>query len=388
MTEKKNDVVLIGDDHHNALNLVRSFGVNGIAPDGIIICTDPKKCFISKSKYWHKTYIVKSYDCVISVLNEMYSKVDYKIVLIPCSDKAAQLVDSSLNSLKDKFIIPTINMEQKKIVELMDKESQVIFAQQYDLPIAKTKVLKKDSWISHMNEIDYPCIVKPVSSYEGEKSDICKCENSLQLHDYLNIIFNEKKYTRILVQKYIDFDYEIEFVGSFSRNDNAYLISKTYRGWPVVGGTNSYFGIIDQPDINTIVEKLLRVFTEINFCGLFDIELFKVGDQIYLNEINWRNTGNSFFCLGTDVHYAVVWYYDVTGKKRDNLKRRCTDTSQYAMNEATDFRYVVFEHYPFKKWNAERKKTKSFALWFKEDKKPARKRYRQLFFKLLKGTKK
>lgn len=33
-----NKVILIGGSHHNGLGLVRSFGVNGIRPYGIIVC--------------------------------------------------------------------------------------------------------------------------------------------------------------------------------------------------------------------------------------------------------------------------------------------------------------------------------------------------------------
>ena len=112
--------------------------------------------------------------------------------------------------------------------------------------------------------------------------------------------------------------------------------------------------------------------------------MFNINGDIYLNEINWRNTGNSFFPLGTDVHYAVVWYYAMINKENTSLKRYCIDVNQFAMNEATDLRHCVFGKYSFWKWNADRARTNSFALWYSKDLKPTFIRYLQLLKKLVK----
>lgn len=375
--------VIVGDNHHNALNLARSFGVNNIKPVGFIICDKKKELFVDKSKYWNEVYILSSYNDLIINLINVFKNEKYKSVLLPCSDTAAMLVDANLDILSQYFILPSLNSRQGAITKLMDKEEQVYFAQENGISIADTWVIKVENWESIVDEIVYPCIVKPVSSYEGKKSDIKKCDNINELISYLKIIFEIKHYSRILVQKFIKFDYEIEFVGSINGDSISYLTSRTIRSWPIIGGTNSYFQIINNSSINTIINQIIEVFQKKNYSGLFDIELFNVGGQIYLNEINWRNTGNSFFALGTDVHYAVVWYLSVTGADSYKLSHFCTDESQFAMNEATDLRYVFFNHFSFKTWNYERKHTQSFALWFKGDNKPTRKRYMYLLKKLI-----
>lgn len=381
---QENKVIIICDNHHNGLNIARSFGSQNIFPYGIIICKDIEECYINKSKYWKKTLIIDSYNQLIGTLVDNFADSELKPVVITCSDTAGEIIDLNYDKLKDFFILPSIGGKQGEIFRLMDKEYQVEFAQKYNIPTAKTWVLKPATYQNTVKNIIFPCIVKPVSSYEGIKADIKKCNNKDELNQYLKVIFNEKNYTRILVQEFLEFDYEIEFVGSYSARTNSYLISKTHRGWPIVGGTNSFFSIVDDKNINLMVERILAVFKEIKFNGLFDIEMFNINGDIYLNEINWRNTGNSFFSLGTDVHYAVVWYYAMIHKENTSLKRYCIDVNQFAMNEATDLRHCVFGKYSFLKWNADRAKTNSFALWYSKDLKPTFIRYVQLLKKLVK----
>ncbi len=378
-----NKVIILGDNHHNALNLVRSFGVNNIKPIGIIVCDKKKDLFVTKSKYWESTIIIPSYKELIPILLSTFNNEKLKPVLFPCSDTAEMLIDTNLEVLAQYFIVPSLNHIQGSIENLMNKENQVKFAEENNIPIADTWVINSDNWENAVDNIEYPCIVKPVSSYEGKKTDIKKCLNITELRLYLKEIFENKNYSRILVQKYINYDYEITLVGSIDGCNNSYLITKTIRGWPIIGGTNSYFRIINNDAINFMVKHIIDVFTNKNYSGLFDIELFNVDGKIYLNEINWRNTGNSFLALGTNVHYAVIWYYSVIGAQDKKLKCFCTDEKQYAMNEATDLRHVFFNHYSIKKWNHDRKNTRSFALWFKGDNKPTKKRYKYLFRKLL-----
>lgn len=47
-------VIIIGGNHHNPLGVVRSFGVNGIRPYGIIVTGQNKSSFVTKSRYWKK----------------------------------------------------------------------------------------------------------------------------------------------------------------------------------------------------------------------------------------------------------------------------------------------------------------------------------------------
>ena len=98
-----------------------------------------------------------------------------KPVVIPYSDGAAEEIDLNLDRLKEHFLLPSIGGQQGKI----------------------------------------PCIVKPVVSAEGEKSDIRKCDTETQTVAYLQEL-REKGYHRFLVQEYLIYDTEYLMVGSIS----------------------------------------------------------------------------------------------------------------------------------------------------------------------------
>ena len=378
-----NKVILIGGSHHNGLGLVRSFGVNKIAPYGIIVGENAEKSFVRASKYWKRTWAVADEKQAIDLLLREFSDETEKPVIIPWSDGAAEEIDKNLDSLKEKFNVPSIGGKQGAVVKLMDKQNQVEFAKQYGIPMAKSCVVDLSN-IQLPDDMVYPCIVKPVVSAEGKKTDIRKCETEQETLSYLENL-SQSGYHRFLVQEYLNCNYEFEFCGAINKNMRAYTTSRDIRIWPPIGGTNSFFECISNEEITKICKKLLNALEKVNYSGCFDIEMFYTDKIIYLNEINWRNTGNSFFALGSNVHYAVAWYYSVIGKTIPNcISLSCNNEEQCAMNEATDLRHIICGNITWKQWLKDRKRCKSFALWYAPDLKPTLLRYAHLAKELLK----
>lgn len=290
-----NKVILIGGSHHNGLGLVRSFGENGIRPYGIIVCPNQSDSFVTHSRYWEKVWVVQNEELAVEKIKQEFSGDKKKAVIIPWSDSIEFFIDQHLNELKRDFILPSINDKQGRISELMDKQKQIEFADKYDLPMARSKIVLLNNIILD-ETLKFPCIVKPVNSAEGSKLDIKKCLNKEELYSCFSKL-KQRGYYRILVQEYINFDEELEFVGSCD-NIPAWIISRNIREWPVIGGTNSFFQVINHPNVNRMVEILLDVFKKEKYTGMFDVELFRVGNKIFINEFNWRNTGNVFFVMG------------------------------------------------------------------------------------------
>lgn len=375
-----NKIILIGGNHHNGLGLVRSFGINGISPYGIVVNPSSKSCFVTKSKYWKHTFVINNNEQIIDTLLSNFSNEQEKPVIIPWSDSAAAEIDKNLNKLSQFFIVPSLNGKEGAIVKMMDKKNQIDFIQKYGLPMAKSWTVSLPYNDDGTNFI-YPCICKPVSSYEGTKKDIKKCDTPQDLVSYLNIL-SKKDYKQFLVQEYISFDKELVFSGSCD-SQPSYIISENVREWPVIGGTNSFFKVIDDSTIHNICQNILAALQKENYYGMFDIELFQVNEKVYLNEINWRNTGNSFFALGTQVHWAVIWYLQAIGKDTSYLKHTTKDITQCAMNESTDLRHVLFKGLPFSVWFKDLKRMQSFALWYKKDLRPTVSQYIYLIKELI-----
>lgn len=374
-----NKVILIGGSHHNGLGLAGSFGINGIKPYGVIVGKDGKS-FITKSKYWQETWVLEDEKKAVDFIITNFSDEKEKPVIIPWSDSAAAEIDNNLNRLLPNFIAPSLGERQGEIVKMMDKQNQIDFLKKYDLPMASTWTVALP-YAGNGEEFIFPCICKPVSSYEGLKTDIRKIDCSKDLQNYFAEL-TAKGYKRILVQEFIHFDRELVFVGACDNNP-AYIISQNIREWPIVGGTNSYFQVINDKSAHDVCRILLSALRKEGYFGLFDIELFQVCDRILINEINWRNTGNSFFALGTGVHYAVTWYKNAIGHDTASMRHSTDDETQFAMNEATDFRHVVFKGLSPVRWFRDLKRTKSFALWYGKDLRPTFIRYVYLLKELV-----
>lgn len=374
-----NKVILIGGDHHNGLGLARSFGLNGIKPFGLII-TSNNKSFIDKSKYWNKTWLFKTESDAVEFLLSNFSAEEEKPVIIPWSDSAAAEIDRNLNRLLPNFIVPSLGGQQGGIIKMMDKQNQIDFLKKYDLPMAFSWTVTLP-YTGNGEEFIFPCICKPVSSYEGSKKDIRKIDNLTDLKLYFTKL-EGKGYNRILVQEYISFEKELTFIGSCD-DDPSYIISENIREWPVIGGTNSFFRISNDRDVRNVCMILLSALQKEKYFGLFDIELFQIRDRILINEINWRNSGNSFFALGTDVHYAVTWYKNAIGQTTASMRHTTDDETQFAMNEATDVRHVVFKGLSPVSWYKDLKRIQSFALWYGKDLRPTVIRYVYLLKELI-----
>ena len=112
---------------------------------------------------------------------------------------------------------------QGAIAELMDKHKQVEFCEKNGLLMAKSWIvdLQSDDW---PEDITYPVFFKPVTSAEGVKLDIRRCEDEEAAQKYKEVL-RDKGYKRFLLQEYVPFDRELEFVGS-TADENAFLISE------------------------------------------------------------------------------------------------------------------------------------------------------------------
>lgn len=379
----KNKVILIGGNHHNGLGLARSFGVNGIKPYGVIVGEGAEHGFVRKSKYWAKTWVIKSDDEIVEFLLNAFQNEKEKPVVIPYSDGAAEEIDLNLDRLKEHFLLPSIGGQQGKIAELMDKQKQVEFAQTYGIPMAKSCVVDLND-IRLPEDMIYPCIVKPVVSAEGEKSDIRKCDTETQTVAYLQEL-RQKGYHRFLVQEYLNYDTEYLMVGSISGQNQCWVNSKKIRVWPVVGGSSSCLQVTNQKNVSDFFESVRYAFQQITYDGFYDVEVLQVNGKLYLNEVNWRNSGTIYSVLGSKVYYPVNWYYWKTkNQSPENFIQSCLDETVYTIDESLDLRHVACGNITLKQWLRDKKKSKAFALWYTLDMRPAIAQYLHLLKELIK----
>ncbi|MBO5630605.1 MAG: hypothetical protein J5965_16190, partial [Aeriscardovia sp.] len=110
--------------------------------------------------------------------------------------------------------------------------------------------------------------------------------------------------------------------------------------------------------------------------------LFVINGQLVLNEVNFRNSGDIYACFGQNVHYPVFSYLDMIGEDTTQMNTEYT-TDYYAMNEATDFRHVLYRRLKFREWVRYWKQSRDYAYWFSNDMRPVWKKYKYFLKKMI-----
>lgn len=379
-----NKVIIIGTDHHNVLGTVRCFGINKIKPYGIIVKNDKSPIFVTKSRYWNKTWVIEKDDQIYELLKKEFQYEKEKPVIICCSDGAVECIDTHLNDLNASFILPSINSEAGRISALMDKEAQSRF-------LLKNSIETLDSRIIDLNkklECDFPLpvILKPVTSIEGEKKDIIICQN---YDEYLGHCKKLKRlgYVRLLRQEYLEEKNEYLLTGSVTNNMTSYTLCKNIRQWPLKTGSGCYASFVVEGEIMLFANQILCSLQKIGFTGTIDIELFEDGSHMYVNEINWRTGGRNYVNLYNRVYSTYLYYLNVTGKTTDAYKKNNISRG-YIITEGADIRCALFsKEVSLFKWMIQFIKAKSYSLWYIRDLKPTFVRYKYYLKKLLKGSK-
>lgn len=383
MNLKQNVVYIVGGDHHNGLGLARIFGLNGVEVRSLVV-GDCKKSFLGQSKYVSESLVFPTEKGAYDYLSKLHNR-DVKSFIIPYSDASALELDKRLDEFKDRYYVPSINNTQGEIAKLMDKQNQYDFAKSAGIRMAYTVTADiKAETHPELDQMPFPCIIKPVISAEGHKRDIAICENREEL---LSVVLKYKElgYYRALVQEYLSIDYEIDVFGCTLKQEPfiCQIPTHTIRSWLPKGGTNSFSRIITDSEVVSRCKSIIEAVKNRGFYGLYDIELFVVDGEIILNEVNLRNSGDVYMGLAQKYYYPYAWYCDVLGEKVEILPN--PTRNDYTMTECADLRNVLAHHVGFGEWLRDYRKCEDYALRFRGDMGPALSRYGYYIKQFIKG---
>lgn len=368
-------IIIIGSSNNfNELGLVRSFGVNGIKPYGIIICNRKqwKRDWLHFSKYWKKCYRVDSGKNAIDFLATHFSKEKKKPCVVTPVDYIAQMIDDKYEILSQMFVLQSFNSEEGKLIYYSNKLRQAELTKELGFDSLSSQIIYLKDF-NPKREIDFPIILKPAACGEGSKDDITICNNLSEMLEAISIL-KEKKYKRILCQKYLKNRTEIVAYGAVSKKYNlvSYTILKNIRQWPESYGVGSYGVLVLDKHIQEFVNSFYHAIMEFGYDGPLDTDIFIDNDtgKIYISEYNWRPGGRNYTSLGTKVYSIVLWYMLYNNENIVNFKR-INDTIGYTMNDFTDFNYVINGKISFKQWKKEFNESIAHALFYKKDFIPA-----------------
>ena len=388
--EQKIDYIVIGGDHHNTLAACRCLGKSNQC-FSVIIHTEETNIQLRKSSYVNDYKVVKNSEN--EILQSLLSlKTQNKQVIVPCSDLSAYVVDKHAEALYDYYYIPGFLSNRGLLCKLMDKYQQYLFATEHNIEMARSICLSLNNSINILADIKYPCILKPIVSAFGVKNDIRICYSISDLEAAISEL-KEKAYTTVLLQEFLKKKYEVCSFGC--------LINQKVNGDNSVGciikkiretrkGSTSYASIfsnsvidkkntiafsdetrklgIDENDYYSIHElnaKILFLLFESGYRGQYDIEIFVCDDGIFLNEINFRQSGNGYVLPSIGIDIPVITGTDMLGRMIGTIPKLTIGI--HNMDEVSDVMHVKNHEISLFNWLKEYKRTESKCIFDRKD---------------------
>ena len=358
MKDQNKDVVVIGGDHYNTLWVVRSLGIMGFKPT-IVVVNPLKKCsFVTKSKYVFTAYVVSDEVEMLELLNKL-SFLE-RVVLFSSCDSVSDVIDQNYDELKKKYILPNCGEQQGMLSYWMDKRVMTELAVKlgFNIPYS-AEINLRNGQFSLPDDIPYPCVLKPLKSSAGQKTDFRICVSRDELEKAL--ISLRIHCSSVLLQEYIKPDFEISVLGMRSRAIKQNLVpgllyktgtcqSVHNMGMP----TYAYVEESLEPYVDrTVVDNFLN---NIDYDGLYSIEFFVSEGKSCFLEINLRVDGDLFVYTTGGVNMPYLWAQLSMGMPIDNSSIRLKRKRTYGMTEISYLKYL--------KWN---EPLKIIAEWWKTD---------------------
>lgn len=276
----KNDlrIIIVGATHHNTLGLIRCIGRAGLRADLILI--DRLLSYVAKSKYLDNIYLINSENQLVDILLAKYADCQSKVIILPCSDLSASILDENFNLLKNRFIFPNAG-KQGRLTRFMNKHLQAELALEVGFLTPQSFELDKIR--------SYPCLLKPAESINGGKN-IQICNNEQELPEAIKCFNGD---TKLLAQEYLRKDGEIVLLG-FSVNGEVSIPGVVIKHRDFKGSTlYSEVKSADYVD-SSLIESAKVLIGKMNYEGLFGIEFILKDGKYYFIEANLRADATTY----------------------------------------------------------------------------------------------
>lgn len=356
-----NKAIVIGGDHHNTLGVIRSLGERGVKPE-LILVTPAKMTFVDHSRYISNCIKLDKDSRIVETLLTRKKNEREKPVIICCSDSSSGIIDENRDKLIPFFLLPGAE-EQGQISKLMSKKIMAELALEVGLKIPQTSYVK-DS-VEDLDSISFPCIIKPLESRKGSKTEIFICRTRDELITYAAT----HDISKDQIQDFVDKEFEYQLIGCSTRSEIIIPgVSKILR--PCKGSNTSYLHYTPLEDGFCEIEKCREFVRRTGYRGLFSLEFLrdKQGQDFFM-EINFRNDGNAICVTAAGMSLPYIWYLDCIGKDY-SIEKGKEVKPVYVMPDMAEFKLLVTRQISLKEYFSDFKKTDRFMEYDKRDKKP------------------
>lgn len=367
-------IIILGNDHTNSLGVAQSLGSAGFYV--IAAIWGLKTGLVAASRYVKEIISAKSpQQCINKIISDIPNET-YPIPIIATCDGAAVTLEDYRKILIPRFVFEYTSGPYS-IRQLSVKELQVELADKYGFNVPKSQLIESVSELNEKALFNPPYIIKALISMEGSKNDLIVCQTFEQLQKQATIVLNRTP--RILVQQYIEHDYEISILGCGLKNGSCKTpaIENKLTIYPKNVGLEclSYVDVLAEEDIKQCIHRLVQ---HIGYVGLFSVEMMhcKTDNKFYFTEINLRNDGANSFILKYGVNLPAMHVRDLLGLEQENP---CKVFPGYYIWEMHHFLSLLHRDISLGQWFREIRKSRGFLTYHKDDPKPFYKQFTNLF---------
>lgn len=360
--------LIIGNDHHNTLGVIESLGMKGVL-SFLVIVGKKSNSFVAKSRFVSKVLYCEHVDCLSTILASELSP-ENKYIVISTSDDVALELNNHLNTLRDYCIIPGIS-EEKRLVEVMNKQAMVKLAQDVGLTVPQTIVLEKGENIP--STLSFPVIAKSLISANNGKSELKVIHNGEEFAEYCQ--FNMHSHS-IQIQSFISKSFEFQLLGlSLAEGEEVIIPGHSVIDRPT-GIDNTCFLSFEAFDetYDDVLSKAKSFIQAVKYSGPFSMEFIRGEDgKDYFLEMNYRNDGNAIAVTYSGINLPYIWFLFNSGEKYSQEYVNSEIRKVYLIPEYLDLmRVFYYKEISLREWLQNMKKADCFTTYFKNDKQPFR----------------
>lgn len=146
----------------------------------------------------------------------------------------------------------------------------------------------KEEYLAAVKEIGIPCVVKPVMSSSGKGQSTVKSESDINHSWEYSQSGGRTGKGRIIVEKFIKFDYEITLLTVRHKDGTSYCAPIGHRQEDGDYRESWQPQPMAETALNKAQEYALKITDALGGRGLFGVELFIKGEEIFFSEVSPR----------------------------------------------------------------------------------------------------
>ena len=373
-------IIVFGNDHTNTVGVIQSVARGGFEVDALLF--GDITGFVKSSKFVRNIYAsLDAESCVLKLLTIEVSS-GFVAPVLPCCDSAALALDKYRNELNEKGYVIGGSSKNPSLAPFFEKDIQVKLAKKSGLYVPKSTIVDDESDLTR--NVIYPCIIKPLVSCQGSKSQIRICRDKTELLNQYRSITNRPQ---IILQQYIERDYEISVLGCGLQNGTCVIpaVEDKLTLYPKYVGLECLARINPLED-KQIIEGISNLIKSIGYVGLFSVEMMHCKDdgKFYFTEINLRNDGAQSFIFQYGVNLPLIHVNDLLGLPTPNPENL---RPGYYIWDMHHLKSLLARDISLFRWIKEINNSNGFLMYDNEDKRPFFRQYLYMISKALKRKK-